>query len=74
MIQEKFGKAIHWLEKATGEWSDNYENWNCLGHSYLSLENYDKAIECFRKVLNADNEKTDKDALFNIGFCCVNKV
>ena len=51
--------AVRDLKKLTEKDSNNYEIWLYLGIAYRRIEDYEKAIDCFRKVteLQTSNEE-----------------
>lgn len=52
-------KAVSNLEELTEKDPNNYELWLYLGIGYRRIEDYEKAIKCFRKVteLKKSNEE-----------------
>lgn len=64
--QQQFDDAIFYIKKAVALKPCAYFYVN-LGTAYSDKEDYQNAIECFKKALEYNKE--DYDAWFNLGFC-----
>ena len=53
---EKYIEAINHYLEAIGLDSNDVDVWNNLGINYYFLNKFDKAIECFEKIINMDHE------------------
>ncbi len=61
----KFDDAIKFLTIATERGLSDAGTWNYLGGAYSSTNNFEKAKECFEKVLQANPQNLD--AYKNLG-------